>query len=81
MGMRPREAAATEEFLASLEFYPVTREIAAYAGEIYRTWRQAGVTLSLPDVTVAAVAIRNNPLLATHNPKHFPLPELRLAQL
>src|SRR2546422_10709042 len=31
MGMRPREAERREEFLSSLEFYPVTREIAKYA--------------------------------------------------
>jgi hypothetical protein len=28
MGMRPEEAGKTDEFLASLEFYPVTWEIA-----------------------------------------------------
>ncbi len=76
MGMRPHEAEKTAEFLASLEFYPVTWEIAKYAGELYREWRQKGQTLALPDLTVAAVAIGNGLRLATDNPKDFPMPEL-----
>jgi len=81
MGMRPNEAEKTEEFLASLEFYPVTREIAKYAGALYREWRQKGLTLSLPDLTIAAVAITNGLQLATDNPKDFPMSELRLFPL
>jgi predicted nucleic acid-binding protein len=81
MGMRPNEAEKTEEFLASLEFYPVTREIAKYAGALYREWRQKGLTLALPDLTVAAVAITNGLSLATDNPKDFPMSELRLYPL
>jgi predicted nucleic acid-binding protein len=81
MGMRPHEAARTEEFLGRLEYYPVTREIATYAGELYREWRQKGLTLALPDLTVAAVAIRNGLQLATDNQKDFPMPELRFCPL
>jgi predicted nucleic acid-binding protein len=81
MGMRPHEAKLTEEFLQSLEFYPVTREIAKYAGELYQEWRRKGRTLALPDLTIAAVAITNRLPLATDNPKDFPMPELRFYPL
>ena len=81
VGMRPSEAEKTEELLASLEFYPVTWEIAKYAGGLYREWRQKGRTLALPDLTVAAVAINYGLQLATDNPKDFPMPELRLYPL
>jgi predicted nucleic acid-binding protein len=81
MGMRPKEAAKTEAFLASLEFYPVTWEIAKYAGSLYREWRQKGRTLALPDLTIAAVAITNGLDLATDNPKDFPMSDLRLYPL
>lgn len=81
MGMRPHEAERTEEFLRSLEFFPVTWEIAKYAGALYREWRQKGQTLALPDLTVAAVAITNGLQLATDNPSDFPMPELRLYPL
>lgn len=81
MGMRPDEAGKTEEFLASLEFFPVTWEIAKYAGTLYRDWRQKGVTLALPDLTIAAVAITNGLLFATDNPKDFPMSELHFQSL
>lgn len=81
MGMRSHEAERTEELLGSLEFYPVTSQIAQYAGELYREWRQKGMTLALPDLTIAAVAIGNSLLLATDNPKDFPMQELRLYPL
>jgi predicted nucleic acid-binding protein len=77
MGMRPNEAERTEEFLASLEFYPVTWEIAKYAGGLYREWRGKGRTLSLPDLTIAAVAITNGLQFATDNSKDFPMPDLQ----
>jgi predicted nucleic acid-binding protein len=81
MGMRPNETEKTEAFLASLEFYPVTWEVARYAGALYREWRKKGVTLALPDPTIAAVAITNGLRFATDNPKDFPMSQLRLHPL
>jgi predicted nucleic acid-binding protein len=81
MGLRPNEAGKTDEFLASLEFYPVTWEIAKYAGALYREWRQKGLTIAFPDLTVAAIAITNGLQLATDNPKDFPMSELRFLPL
>jgi predicted nucleic acid-binding protein len=81
MGMRKGEDARTEKFLRSLEFYPVTWEIAKYAGELYNHWRAQGQTLGMADITVAAVAITNKLVLVTDNTKHFPMPELTLYPL
>lgn len=81
MGLRPHEAEKTEAFLASLEFYPVTPEIAKYAGDLYREHRRKGLTLTLPDLTIAAVAITNKLQLATDNSRDFPMTELRLYPL
>ena len=81
MGMRPHETQKTEDLLDSLEYYPVTRDIAKHAGDLYRKWRQKGLTLSLPDLTIATVALHNGLLLATANTKDFPMPELRLQPL
>jgi predicted nucleic acid-binding protein len=81
MGMRPGEEAKTEKFLRSLEFFPVTYEVARLAGDLFRRWRQKGKTLGLADVTVAAVALTHNLVLVTDNRKHFPMPELQLFRL
>jgi predicted nucleic acid-binding protein len=81
MGLRPGEEVKTEKFLRSLEFYPVTWEVAQLAGDLFRQWRQKGQTLSYPDVTIAAVALVHQLVLVTDNQKHFPMPELQVFQL
>jgi predicted nucleic acid-binding protein len=80
-GLRPGEEAKTERLLGSLNFYLVTREIAKEAGGLQNVWRQQGRTLSLPDVSIAAVALANNLVLLTGNGKDFPMPALQLYAL
>ncbi len=80
-GMREKEKEITEEVLDSLEYYEVTKEIAKRAGQYKRIYREKGVTLSLPDVIMAAVAISNNLTLVTDNPKRYPMPEISLLQI
>jgi predicted nucleic acid-binding protein len=80
-GLRPGEEAKTERLLRSLKFYPVTWEIAKQAGGLLNVWRQQNRTLSLPDTTIAAVALANDLMLVTGNLKDFPMPELRLYPL
>lgn len=80
-GMREKERAATEEMLDSLEYYEVTKEIARRAGQYKRVYREKGVTLPLPDVIIAAVAISNDLILVTDNTRHYPLPELNVKQI
>jgi len=75
-GMSPHEAKITGELLRSLKFYDVTWEIAQLAGELQNRWRRKGHSLSLPDVTIAAVALAHGLTLLTDNRKHFPMPEL-----
>lgn len=77
-GMRSQEKARTEEFLKSLDCYDITREIAAVAGLLKRDWAQRGVTLSLADVTIAAVALSYNLTLVTDIRKHYPMREIKL---
>lgn len=76
--MRPGEEAKTEKLLRSLEFSPVTWEIAQLAGDLYRRWRKKGHTLGFADATIAAVAITHKLVLVAENQKHFPMPELQL---
>jgi predicted nucleic acid-binding protein len=80
-GMRPQEAQLTEALLRSLKFYDVTWEIARKAGELKKEWAMKGLTLFLPDVTIAAVAITHGLTLITDNRKDFPMPNLRFHEL
>lgn len=80
-GMRPREEAATELFLDSLAFFPLTPAAARLAGELKRDYARTGRTLNLGDVMIAAVALREGLTLLTDNVKDFPMPELLLYPL
>jgi predicted nucleic acid-binding protein len=44
-------------------------------------WARKGVTLELPDILIAAVAIEHGLALATDNLRHYPMPELRIVPL
>jgi predicted nucleic acid-binding protein len=80
-GIRAGEEEKTRAFLDSLEFFPVTAEVARAAGLLRRDWRRKGQTLSYSDVTIAAVALANRLPLLTDNRKHFPVPRLQLLPL
>jgi predicted nucleic acid-binding protein len=80
-GLRSDEEDRTAAFLNSLEYLPVTVEIARKAGLLRRDWQKKGQTLSYTDVTIAAVALSNKVPLLTDNRKHFPMPELKLIPL
>ena len=77
-GMRPHEKSPTEKLLSSLIYYDVTREIATRAGLLKRTFAGKGITLSVSDVIIAAVALACDATLITDNPKHYPMKELRM---
>jgi len=69
--MRPHEEERTMELLDSLENLPVDEAIADLAGGLIYQYARQGIQLSFPhDLT-----------LATTNPQHFPMPDLRLHPL
>ena len=80
-GIRAKEEKATEEFLLSLEFYPITWPIARMAGLIKRDYARRGVTINIADATIAAVAMSHRLPLLTDNIKDFPMKELALYPL
>ena len=80
-GMRPHEEERTLELLDSLENLPVDEAIADRAGRLIYQYARQGVQLSFADALIAATALHHDLALATTNPKHFPMPELRLHPL
>lgn len=77
-GMKDKEKAATDEFLNSLECYGTDREIANLAGELKRRYSKKGITLSTPDVLIAATAMKKHLIVVTNNEKHFPVEDLMM---
>jgi predicted nucleic acid-binding protein len=80
-GMRAHENTKTTQWLATLEFFETTQGIAKFGGDLKAAYARKGVTLSLTDTLIAAVAIENDLTLATDNVKDFPMPEVRLLPL
>jgi predicted nucleic acid-binding protein len=80
-GIRPKEEARTANLLHSLLLYPITFPVAELAGRLKRDYSKRGRTLSIPDTTVAAVAIHYGVPLITDNVKDFPMKDLSLYPL
>jgi predicted nucleic acid-binding protein len=80
-GMRPHEESATGKLVGSLALLPVTFAIARLAGVLKRDYSKRGKLLTVPDATIAAVAIHHGIPLITDNVKDFPMRELQLYTL
>lgn len=80
-GMRPHEAERTTEFIDGLEYVEISREAARHAGELRLEWQHKGMTFSLPDAIIGAVATSRDLTLATDNSRHFSMLHLKLLPL
>jgi predicted nucleic acid-binding protein len=81
VGMKPNEETATEKLIRSLVLLPITFDIARLAGLLKGDYLKKGKTLSVPDATIAAVAIHHQIPLITDNVKDFPMKQLQLHTL
>ena len=77
-GMAPSDIPKAEGMTRDFVFLATNAELARLAGTFRRRYRDRGVALSTPDCLIAAIAIHHGVLLVTDNPKHFPMPELKL---
>ncbi len=77
-GLAPQERIRWSEFLDSLLFWQETLEVAKQAGIWRYEFARRGISLSTPDLLVAAVAHVNNAVLVTNNLRDFPMEEIRL---
>ncbi|HEY7178327.1 MAG TPA: PIN domain-containing protein [Gaiella sp.] len=77
-GLRPREEDAAASLASGLRLAPLARAEGARAGSWRREHAARGETLSQADCLVGAAAVGVGARLATGNPRHFPMPELRV---
>ena len=75
-GVRPAEVAAVESLFDGLRLAPIGRPEGRRAGEWRRRFSAQGATLSQSDCLIAAAAHAAGAVLATGNPRHFPMAEV-----
>ncbi len=80
-GLDADQQARAERFLAALEFLPTSPQAARQAGAWKYTYARQGLTLSITDCLIAAVAHDHGATVATRNGRHYPMPELALLPL
>ena len=72
-GLRPAEIPAVDDLFDGLRVVPVGLTEGRRAGEWRRRFAAQGVTLSQADCLIAAAAFSTAAVLATGNPRHFPM--------
>ena len=71
-GMRDEERIKTQDFINACNVELVTMEIAIKAGELRRSYKTKGITLTSIDCLIAATAITREFKIATRNKNHYP---------
>lgn len=77
-GLKPSEIGAAEALFTGLDVLVIGRVEGWQAGAWRRDHAARGVTLSQADCLVAAAALAHGATLATGNPRHFPMNEVRV---
>ena len=72
-GVREQEVASVERLFDGLNIVPIGRAEGRRAGEWRRQFAARGTTLSQSDCLIAAAARSVAAVLATGNPRHFPM--------
>ncbi len=80
-GILAKDVPKLEKLFRSLEYFDLSPDVARRAGLLRRDYRRKGITLSLADATLAALAIAEEMVLVTANRKDFPMPDLELYPL
>lgn len=71
-GMKMKEQNATDAFIDACQVEPLSATICKKAGELYRNYREQGLTLTTVDCLIFATAKMKKHKVATHNIKHYP---------
>ncbi|MGI9860829.1 hypothetical protein SDD30_05490 [Moorella naiadis] len=78
-GIQPDEQEQAQKMLRQLYYYTVpTFNEALLAGRLRRQWLNKGYSLSLADVTNAAIVISRQLVMVTRNTKHYPFEQLTI---
>ncbi len=71
-GMKIKEQNATDAFIDACNVEPLNSVICKKAGDLYRHYREQGITLTTVDCLIFATAKLKKHKIATRNIKHYP---------
>lgn len=77
-GLRNEEEPSADKLVGGLRIAPLGRSEGALAAQWRRDHAAVGVTLRQADCLIAAATVAVGARLATGNPRHFPMPGLRV---
>src|SRR2546426_5825523 len=80
-GMRPWEEQHTDDLVATLDCYELSKTTGRIAGTLKGQWAKKGGTLALTAPIIAAFALKNGSRWLTANRKDFPMPKLAFYRL
>lgn len=80
-GLRPGERGRWAAFLADLEYWAITPEVAMRAGIVRYDYARQGRAILLPDALVAATAAVVGAILVTSNVKDFPMLNVQVLRI
>lgn len=80
-GLQPGQITTWKEFLNSLHFFELTKEIAFQAGTWRYQYARLGKQLSVSDSIIAAIAKEYNLTVVTNNIKDYPVPGIKILSL
>ncbi|MFH0775296.1 MAG: type II toxin-antitoxin system VapC family toxin [bacterium] len=73
-GLKEKEMASADKLIDHLYYFEVSSKIAKMAGEYQNEYAKKGITLSLADAIIGAVALVHRAVLLTANIRHYPMP-------
>src|SRR5256885_16547432 len=77
-GMRPWEEQHTDDLVATLDCYELSKTTGRIAGTLKDQWATKGRTLARTDTITAAIALAHRCGMLTCNRKDFPMPHRHL---
>jgi predicted nucleic acid-binding protein len=71
-GLREKERADTDHFIQAFTLETVDYAVARRGGDLFRTYRRKGITLTSVDCLIMATALERKHKIASRNSAHFP---------
>jgi tRNA(fMet)-specific endonuclease VapC len=79
-GLSPEQAARAEKLINALDYYEATDDSARQAGVYRYEFARQGISLSVSDTLVSAIAKGNDAIVVTANVRDYPMKDIQVQQ-